>query len=358
MRCLVCDANEANQSGAHIFPAWMVASAFDVEGRTRDHEIIYAVQPFDSKLPYFGNSVHPDKIGEQIGRDLTDHEIHEQKNYLTVDKLWCSKCEKRFKIVEDYFLENVDRRLNDYSKGSKSEIIELKHADNYLIRLFWYSLFVRAQISHFMGFNLYYKTYYKLKKFLNYYVKDNLQDTIQFIKSSYRKDQILKYPLRCFKGYQNESHSDGWIYVNNKYYKPYCFIINNYYVQFYGKGDRAKFKPESFFGISGIINKISNARNYKEALFKIVLLDINMTNEIKKRYINYITAVKMEYCTIMFKSFFKWKFKHNPDNTATGIFLNELINNDLPQGIKYTKENIVDALNRTLLRINLLPPPI
>jgi hypothetical protein len=38
----------------------------------------------------------------------------------------------------------------------------------------------------------------------------------------------------------------------------------------------------------------------------------------------------------------------------TSIFLKELLENDLPLGIKYTKEMLVAALNRTLIKINEL----
>jgi hypothetical protein len=90
MKCLICDSHEASQVRAHIFPAWMIASAFDPENRTRNYEIMCAMYPFGTKLPYFGNSVQPEKIKELIGRDLTDKEISEQENYATVINLWCT----------------------------------------------------------------------------------------------------------------------------------------------------------------------------------------------------------------------------------------------------------------------------
>jgi hypothetical protein len=350
MKCLLCDQNEANQTGAHIFPAWMTATAFDVAGRNRDYEIIFSLRPFVSKLPYFGRSVQPEKITEQIGREISENEIQEQVNELVVNNLWCRNCEKRFKIVEDYFHEQVDLQLTDFSKCNDTGVSDLKETNKYIIRLFLYSLFFRAHVADFMEFHLYSKTYKKIKYFLNYYIKDDLNATIDFINSSYRNDQILKYPIRCFKIEQRLNESKGWVFIHNKHYKPYGLVINNYFIQFYGKGDHARFRPESFFGISSIISSMPNIRNYKESEFKIGLLDKKIATIILKNCVDYLTDLKKESLAQGFKKMYKIKFKRYPDEITTQIFLKELIVNDLPPGLKYTKENIKEALKRTLIK--------
>jgi hypothetical protein len=353
MKCLVCGKNDANQTGAHIFPAWMIASAFDINNRTRGHEIIYALQPFDSKLPFFGNSVHTDKIIEQIGRDLTEKEIENQKNYLTVDNLWCRACERRFSIIEEYFLENVERQVTDFTNCNNTSIYELSTANNYIIRLFFYSLFLRAHLSGFMGYKLNSRAFLKLKYFINHYIQDNLLNTKNFIDSSYRKDQLLKYPIRCLKTEQKNS-TEGWIYVHEKHDRPYCFIINKYFIQFYGKGDQANFKLEDFFSISSIITEMNDIKNYEEDVFKIGLINYKLYTTVKKHYINYVTDIRMNNYILMFRFLFKFKFRHSPTRKMTSIFLKELLENDLPLGIKYTKEMIVAAFNRTLIKIDEL----
>jgi hypothetical protein len=353
MKCLVCGKNEANQTGAHIFPAWIIASAFDINSRTRDHEIVYALQPFDSKLPYFGNSVQTDKIIDQIGRDLTDDEIVNQQNYLTVDNLWCRTCERKFSIVEEYFLENVDRQVTDFTNCNNTSIYKLSTANNFIIRLFFYSLLLRAHLSSFMGFKLNLRAFRKLKYFVNHYIQDNLLNTKNFIDSSYRKDQLLKYPIRCLKTEQ-ENATEGWVYVHEKHDRPYCFIINKYFIQFYGKGDQTNFKPADFFSVSSIITEMEDIKNYKEDVFKIGLINYELYTIVKKHYINYVTDIRMNNYILMFRLLFKSKFKRSPTREMTSIFLKELLENDLPLGIKYTREMIVAALNRSLIKINEL----
>lgn len=354
MRCLLCNKNEATQTGAHIFPAWMIASAFDIKSRTRDHEIIYAMYGFDSGIPYFGNSVQNEKIVDQIGRALTDDEIARQKNYLTVDNLWCRQCEKKITIIEEYFLENVDRKLTDFSNCNNSEIIELPHANKYIIRLFIYSLLLRAHLSKFMGFRLNHRALKKIKYYLNHYVQESIKETVDFIDASYRKDQLLKYPIRVFKAEQEKNH-EGWIFINRKDYKPYTLIINEYFLQFYGRGNQANFRPESFFGISSIITQMDDIKNYKEEVFKIALINLTCYRTIKKQYLDHVTKIKMNNLIQMFILLFRRKFKHSPTHEMISIFLKELLENELPLGIKYSKEMIVAALNRTVVKINSLP---
>ncbi len=347
MKCSICNLNEADQTGAHIFPAWMIASAFDHKSRTRGYEIIYAKYPLDSKLPFFGNSVSIDQIKDQIGRDLTNEEILNQKNMFTVDNLWCRKCERRLKQVEDYFLETVERKINDFSNCNDTDRIELNNSNNYLIRLFLYSIIYRASLVRFMGFTLNYKSAKKLNFFLNNYIKDDLQSTLSFISSSYRKDQLLKYPIRCIKTEQ-EANSAGLVFVHNKHNKPYCLIINRYIIQFYGKGNQANFKPNSFFGISSIIKEAPEFKNYKEEVFRIGLINQKLWNNVMSSLFNSQVSYIMRNHIRRFELMHKLKFGYMPDKTLITLFIKELIDNDLPLGIKYTKEKIVEAMNRAI----------
>jgi hypothetical protein len=265
-------------------------------------------------------------------------------------------CERRIMQIEDYFLENVERQISDFSKCNDTIIVELNNANNFLIRLFFYSIFYRAHLANFMGFTLNYKTAKKIKFFLNNYTKDNFRNTIDSVDSSYRKDQILKFPIRCIKIEQKEKEHTGFVFVHNKHDKPYCFIINRYLIQFYGKGDQANFKPESFFGISSIVSSMADFKNYKEEVFKIGLINLKLWNDVKKMFVDRAVVIKMENFIQKFKLMFKSKFGFTPDRPIISIFLSELIENELPLGIKYTKAKIVEALNRTLIKINALPP--
>ena len=223
----------------------------------------------------------------------------------------------------------------------------------HLIRLFIYSLFFRAHLTRFLGLTLNVKASNKLRDFLNYFIQDDLKSTIDFIEKSERKAQILKYPLRCFR-IKHEKNTEGWIYLNKNHVKPYSLIINNYIIQFYGRGNQAQFKPTSLFGLSSIITSREDCKNYKEEVFKIGLLSLKISQSIKKNYMDYVTEIRMNRFILMFKMLFKRKFNVTPNREMTTIFLKELLENDLPLGIKYSKEMIVAALNRTVEKLNAL----
>jgi hypothetical protein len=99
---------------------------------------------------------------------------------------------------------------------------------------------------------------------------------------------------------------------------------------------------------------MEDIKNYKEDVFKIGLINYKLYTIVKKHYINYVTDIRMNNYILMFRLLFKSKFRQSPTREITSIFLKELLENDLPLGIKHTKEMIVAALNRTLIRINEL----
>ncbi len=343
--CKICNINEANQTGAHVFPAWMIASTFDKKGRNRDYEVIHAFHPLDNELPYFGRSLQPDKIEESIGRELTEEEAESQKNFLVVDNLWCRKCENKFKIVEDYFLDNVDRAIIDFANQGEGNIKTLT-ASPLLIRLFIYSLIYRASITNLMGFSLNAKTEEKLKSFINKYVQDNLIDTIAFIESNTEKKELTNYPVRCIKIETEKGNT--FVHIHKKYDKPYCFIINNYILQFYQKESHTRSTPYSFWGITDLLNQIHYFPNYNESAFRIGIINLEHWNLIKSKFIRYNSQYKIQNFIKVYERMFLDEFGYNPSQTQVQKFLNILVDNDKKIGIKYTREQILEAMNKSI----------
>lgn len=347
MKCTICKINEANQTGSHVFPAWMIASAFDVESRNRDFEIIYKCGAIDSKLPYFGRSVPIEKINELIGRELEDVEVKAQANCLILDNLWCTECESRIKIAEDYFLENIDRSTVDFNGFSDTDSRDFTNVDKYLVRLFIYSLVIRASLSKSLGFVITSKTSNKLITFLNRYLKNNLNDTLNAIRNSKSKEQLLKYPYRLIK-VESPLNDSTFVFVHKKYTRPYCFIINKYILQFYGKGNHVIFSPKSFFGISTIISKSHNIRNYKEDSFKLGIFKNSIWDKIKSHYYDLITDTWLEECTFLFENLYKTHHGHKPNEAKIKAFLIRVTHSKYPLGIKYSREKIMEAITEEI----------
>jgi len=346
--CNICNNNEANQTGTHIFPAWMVASAFDENSNPRDFEIIYAFHPLDAKLPYFGRSVQPDKIEEELGRDLSDEEIKGQDSFLTVDNLWCRDCERRLKIVEDYFLENVDREIEDFSKCDDTQIVELTEVNTYIIRLFLYSLIFRAALTKLMDFKIKDKIFKRLRYFINTYIKEDLNSTKEFIEASETKQELLTYPVKLVKTEQKSGDTSNFVHIHNKFDKPYCFVINRYIIQFYAKESHTRSTPYIFWGITDAITKMGNILNYRENNFTLGLFNLKLWNYIKDKFVKDYMEERMENLILIYKVMYKGIYGEYPSKAQVKKFLDELTDNELKLGIKYTKEKIAEAMRRSI----------
>lgn len=348
MKCNVCNINNANQTGAHIFPAWMIASAFSDNGITRDYEIIFGINDYNADLEFIGKSVLPEKINDTLGKELNEIEIQNQKNPFVVDNLWCSVCEKRISQIEEYFLINVHRKTNNYANNSKLKITELKSGNKYLIRLFFYSLFLRADISKFMNFQICRRTHNKIKKFLTHYLRSNIKETINTIEKSENRDQLLKYPIRCIKTQNKTESASNFVYVQENQDKPYFFVINNYIIQFYGKGNRMKFKPNNFFGLSKIIHDSLDFKNYKEQYFTIALMNSELWEILRLNRVKENAKILMNNMVELYKSWYRKTYKINPDRKKISRFLNYLIQQDKNPGTKYSSTEIINAMKNSI----------
>lgn len=346
--CNICNKNEANQTGAHIFPAWMVASAFNENSNPRDYEIIYAFHSLNTEIPYFGRAVQPDKINEELGRDLSDEEIKGQNNLITVDNLWCRDCENKLKIVEDYFLENVDREIEDFSKCDDTQIVELTEVSTYLVRLFLYSLIYRAAVTKFNDFKIKDNVFKRLRYFINTYIKKDLKSTKEFIEASEKKQELLNYPIKLVKTEQESGDTSNFVLIHNKFDKPYCFVINRYIIQFYAKESHTRSTPYIFWGITDAITKMGNILNYRENNLTLGLFNLKLWNYIKDRIVKDYKEERKENLILIYKEMYKGKFGEYPSRPQIKKFLAELDDNKLELGIKYTKEKIVEAMKRSI----------
>ncbi len=324
MKCRICHTKEANQTGAHIFPAWMISSAFDEESRTRDHEIIWTIRTVNTPRPFFGRQVKPDKIVETIGRELWEDEIKNQINPVTMDHIWCRDCEKRFSMIEEYFLINVDRKTENFNFGETCHILTLESVNVFLVRLFIYSVVVRADLVNFAGFKLYSKTQKRLVKFLNRYLAPDLSETIKRIDQSYNKGQLLRYPFRLIKTEHIKGDTSNLIYIHDRYEKPYCFLINRYILQFYGKGNHAIHKPTSFYGISGIISKSSNIRNYKETSFRLCLWNRDVWRKVLDRIVEVQATIEFKQIVKMVVNGYRKTYGYKPSRDQVNEMLKRI----------------------------------
>ena len=267
-KCALCQSNEANQTGSHIYTYSLIKTAINEAGKiVRDKELSFSLNVLDFGNVYFGRKVQPEKIEEVLGKAITEEDIKNNENHYTVDYLVCGNCEKRFTIAENYFISNVHQKLQQSKfktkpDSKKNSIIDLpeNELDLDLIRLFIYMQIWRASAARYNGFRL--KP--KLEKQLRRILDENLDWDLDFKKTiaNCRKNshEIRKYPLSitfCETDIKTENKfeltTNVVVTTNSKI--PYFFVLNDIYVQFYAKESHIKSSIDYLFGLNDIIPK-------------------------------------------------------------------------------------------------------
>lgn len=104
-RCALCREAEADKTGSHLAPNFMIHGMFSFDGKGRRNREISMRDHLNTseRMVYYGPEVSPDAINADHGGDLTDEELEENVNNLVCDHLFCNTCENRFEILETYY---------------------------------------------------------------------------------------------------------------------------------------------------------------------------------------------------------------------------------------------------------------
>ncbi len=287
-KCSLCLTRDANQTGSHIFTYALIKTAINQAGHLkRDKEVTFKIGSYDLGETFFGRGIQPEKIVEVLGRDLTEEEIEQNKNFFTVDNLVCDRCERRFTIAENYFLDKIYKNLCesklDSSLDSKNNRkISISEEIN-IIRLFIYIQIWRASAARFNEFKLKPKIEEKLRRIIdNCLVNEDLNETIK--KSHIISGEIRSFPLiitfvETEVLDENKKELTGNLVSVTPSKIPNFFILNNIYIQFYANESHIKSSIDNLFGLSRMLPKKEHS-NFQEKEFIIGILPDENRNEI------------------------------------------------------------------------------
>lgn len=340
-KCKLCKTKDANQTGSHTLTAWLIASIFSKGKETRDHEVMYEIAPFDSKVPFIGRDVSPDTIEDNLGRALTDEEIKNQENKLVVDNLLCSDCEKRFKSIEDEYLNKVHKVIES-SENDNSTFFESDHSNS--IRLFFFSQIWRVSACGNLNFTLDKKFEEKLRALLNEILDIKIKNTLE--RAQFKSEEINSMPLCIIKSSKDITPTSKPIMFNPVINKPYFCIINDYSIMLYEKESHTRSTPHDFYGINKFLEK--SWINFKETKFKLGFLNSQSWNYIITKFMDAAVRQRLKNLTTLFRAMYEHKFHSSPSMDTIQIFIKSALNNDLKLGVKYLKENLLNAMNNTL----------
>jgi hypothetical protein len=290
-KCKLCQEREANQTGSHIIPFFLLKSLVneDVKDK-RDKETSFKVSSSDLVSFYMGRNLSPDKIEGLLGRELTDEEIQKNLNHYTCDNILCSFCEKRLQIIESQFNDLVYTKIpkaNRISLNTKLKFTDNLKASPELIKLFFLSIIWRCAVTHFLNFKLDRSVEENLRNFVDSGLPDkveNLSNTVEFIKG--RSKEI---PMGVLYEEQPEDSTRNFCFIHQSNRAPYYFIFNEFVVLYYHKKKTFYREPDKCLGLEKLHFK--GIINFREGVFKIGLVNKNDWEQFRASLITSVTRI-------------------------------------------------------------------
>lgn len=137
--CLLCQHNEADKTGSHIIPSFLMKRING--GGERDHEVGFEIKEGLVNV-YFGRDIYEEKR-----KTITDNEdkLYSRENLDIRDNVFCKNCEKYFSYLE-----------SQYAKSINLNFVEEGHVQNNKISssealLFWCSIVWRVSVTAHLG---------------------------------------------------------------------------------------------------------------------------------------------------------------------------------------------------------------
>lgn len=185
--CLLCKENEANKTGSHIIPSFLM-KRINGDGK-RDHEVGFVIG-VSEVTPYFGRDIY-----EAKRKDITDNEelLENRENLDIKDYIFCKFCEDFFASLESKYARSMNLQFNPTTTTINKK---LSPSD---AMLFWCSIVWRVSITKHLGIRINLDLEERLRVALNNNCIDNLN---------------VHYALYRCKDYSKESSNGTFAYMD------------------------------------------------------------------------------------------------------------------------------------------------
>ena len=241
-KCLICN-KDADQTGSHIVPHFLMKRIDNEEGSTdRDKEMGFVITEKET-TSYFGQSILPEKL-EEIYGDVTDELIEENEIDGIVDYFFCKNCESRLANLESEYSKIFQKKITDEENYTS-------FSDGFIAFVFWSSVIWRLSLQPESDFKLKPKEENRLQRILSKYLKDKIGD----IKPD-NNDSDLKnigYKLLRAANYSIENYT--FLHSIPFYRTPYSILIDELILFFYFKESHLKGMIQDFYGSEKLKSK-------------------------------------------------------------------------------------------------------
>lgn len=332
-KCALCNDKEANQTGSHIVPHFLMKNIDNEENyKSRNKELGFSASSSGIN-GYFGRAVLPEKL-EQVYGEVTEELIENNRVPLVIDNIFCKQCEGLFTVIETEYSNNLA-----IYKGNQSIINKVRP---FISFLFWISIFWRLSICNNIEFKLKKKIENRFRRILQNYLRNNIKYIVPINNDKYLK----RCSIKILQSMEDEEIKYKNLVVGTKSEYPYYLIVDNYIVALY----------------------LNKNKKHKSAIFCEInrLLNLSKTNTaFKGEFITFIKSAELEKINNQHQSHEANSFINSFLNIFDGLhrklggqgdmpakfkkeIFDNIINDTSPIGKKYSIKNIAKITFNTL----------
>lgn len=215
-KCRLCNLNEADKTGSHIVPHFLLKRIENIKGKKGRHFELGFLISETGVTPYYGRSVLPEKLEEIFG-DISDEDITKVQHPLVVDNIFCSNCEKRFETIETEYAKTLPvKGSGNYNSGIISS----------LGILLWGSVLWRMSINGKSGVILSEEQNEHLRNILDTFLKNDFRN-IDF--ESFKGSELIKsVSYRLLRYVDRDEDENTLLLFHPDMNNPLCLFIDEF----------------------------------------------------------------------------------------------------------------------------------
>jgi hypothetical protein len=346
-RCRICGKEEKQlATGTHIFPVWILKTTFG----DRCAEIMHRITGLETPLPHIGREVDPKVYADLLNHIPSEDELEKIKgnNKLVVDEYWCSSCENRITLVENYFQKYIENVLlkqpydsNDFTIKSFSKL------NTDYVKLFIYSIVFRASLINFSNFSLEleYDNYLRkiLKECLPFH-KSNISEGCNLI-----NHELANISILILRAEQIEQQKTNPVLIHRVNKNLFVFFINQYIFILSDKTIDTNILDSDIFGLRPIILENIEELNIAGKKLNIGIISssswITIIDSIKK----WVCEIKQKNIDAIFYYSFIYATGHKPSSEDYKCFRDELAREDINDQ-RFSEERFLMAIQKSISR--------
>jgi len=337
-KCALCLERDANDTGSHIVPHFLLKRIFNVEdAKGRDQELSFKLTEFDVET-HFGRSVSPEKLDEVFG-ELSDAELEEKAMaQMVVNNEWCTVCEKKFADLESRYSDTLKTKSEENYQSTNQPSVSF---------IFWLSIFWRASQTDHVSFKLKYNDQKIARALLNEY---DINGSDEDLTSKY--SHILEnISYKIYRSPDYSSKRGTFLFMAHQS-QPYSFIIDEFVVQFYFRVKHMKNNTQLFFGFEKIKDTPLNKFQNGEFVYSLSVEDFGALMD---NFVKYYQNIRVRsYDWALDRLHRKAGLRGTMDRKIKEEILHQVSAEQTKIGRKYTKEDFVRSTTSVFKKYGLI----